>query len=182
MSRFKRIPVLLLCLGFLLAATGPVRAADESLQVLMLKKLFATSTLQWREILEQNRSILDGSFFERVEKRIRWGLDNGQVEDAVRFAVVADLAGLTVKRNTNYRLEMAQMFLGLGNRQTAMDLVDNILVMDPKNQVVRFFKASAIHDSGNLVDSYVLYDALAKEGYRRSDCLYRMALIELRRD
>ncbi len=182
MSRFQRIPVLLLCLGLLLATAGPARAADESLQVLMLKKLFATSTMQWREILDQNRNILDNSFFERVEKRIRWGLDNGQVEDAIRFAVVADMAGLSVKRSTNYRLEMAQMFLGLGNFQTAMDLIDNILVMDPKNQAVRFYKASVVHDSGNLVDSYVLYDTLVKEGYRKAEGLYRMALIELRRE
>ncbi len=182
MSRFKRILAMFLCLGALLAAAVPSRAADESLQVMMLKKIFASSTLQWREILQQNRNILDNSFFERVEKRIRWGLDNGQVEDAVRFAVVADMAGLVVNRNTNYRLEMAQMFLRLGNIQTTMDLIDNILVMDPKNQLVRFFKASVVHDGGNLVDSYLIYDALAKEGYRKADCLYRMALIELRRE
>lgn len=182
MSRFQRLLILALLLGLLMPSSPPARAADESLQVMMLKKLFASSTLQWRELLEQNRKLLDDSFFERVERRIRWGLDNGQVEDAVRFAVVADMSGLVVNRKTSYRLELAQMFLRLGNIQMTMDLVDNILVMDPKNQQVRFFKASVVHDGGNLVDSYMLYDALAKEGYRRSDCLYRMALIELRRE
>ncbi len=182
MSRFQRLLILALLLGLLMPSSPPARAADESLQVMMLKRLFATSTLQWREVLEQNRKILDNSFFERVERRIRWGLDNGQVEDAVRFAVVADMAGLVVNRKTNYRLELAQMFLRLGNIQMTMDLVDNILVMDPKNQAVRFFKASVVHDGGNLVDSYMLYDALAREGYRKAECLYRMALIELRRE
>ena len=182
MSRPTRLLVFLLCLGGFLWAALPARAADETLQVMMLKKLFASTTLQWQEILKDNERLLDASFFERVEKRIRWGLDNGQVEDAVRFAVVADMAGRVVNRDTSYRLEMAQLFLRLGNIQMCMDLIDNILVMDPQNQQVRFFKASVVQDGGNLVDSYVLYDGLAKEGYRKAEVLYRMAVIELRRE
>lgn len=180
MPRLLRV-ALFLCLGSLLLAL-PARAADETLQVMMLKKLFASPMPQWQQVLEENRAILDASFFDRVERRIRWSLDNGQVEDAVRFAIVGDLAGAASGRKSGYRMEMAQLFLRLGNIQMYMDLVDNILVMDPQNQPVRFHKASVVHDGGNLVDSYIMYDALAKEGYRKSECLYRMALIELRRE
>lgn len=182
MPRFSRLFVLALCLGALLFPAGPARAADETLQVMMLKKLFASPMLDWQRILEENRHILDASYFDRVERRIRWSLDNGQVEDAVRFAIVGDMSAKAAGRKTDYRLEMARLFLRLGNMQMCMDLIDNILVMEPQNQPVRFFKASVVHDGGNLVDSYFLYDALAKEGYRKPECLYRMAVIELRRE
>lgn len=177
-SRF--LPILLILLSGLLPA--PARAADETQQVLMLKKVFSSPTTQWSEILEQHRNLLDASFFERVEKRIRWSLDNGQVDDALRFAIAGDLAGRAAGRKTNYRLDLAQLFLKLNNIQMVIDLLDNILVMEPNDQPARFLKASVLHDGGNLVDSYTYYVALAGEGYRKAECLYRMALIELRKE
>lgn len=174
------LPILLILLAPMVAT--PAHAADETQQVLMLKKLFMAPTTQWVEVLEQHRNLLDASFFERVEKRIRWSLDNGQVDDAVRFAIVGDLAGRAAGRKTNYRLELAQLFLKLNNAQLPIDLLDNILVMEPKDQPARFLKASILHDGGNLVDSYTYYVDLAGEGYRKAECLYRMALIELRKE
>lgn len=177
---FRILPILLILLSAM--AAMPARAADEAQQVLMLKKLFMAPTPQWEEMLRQHRNLLDGSFFERVEKRIRWSLDNGQVDDAVRFVIVGDLAGRVAGRKTSYRLDLAQLFLKLNNVPMVIDLLDNILVMEPKNQPARFLKASVLHDGGNLVDSYNYYSELASEGYRKAECLYRMALIELRKE
>lgn len=177
---FRILPILLILLAAMAAL--PARAADETQQVLMLKKLFMAPTPQWQEVLEQHRNLLDASFFERVEKRIRWSLDNGQVDDALRFGIVGDLAGRVAGRKTDYRLELAQLFLKLNNLQMSLDLLDNILVMEPKNEPARFLKASIFHDGGNLVDSYNLYVDLAADGYRKAECLYRMALIELRKE
>ena len=100
--------------------TPAVYGADEASQVLMLRRVFAASVDTWSSILEDNRKLLDKSFFERVESRIKWSIDNGQVEDAVRFAYVGDLAGKVVNRKTDYRMQMAQLFRKLGNFSLAI--------------------------------------------------------------
>lgn len=92
-----------LLLLFLLLAALPAHAADEAEQARMLKELFRRPFPEWREVMQQNRSLLDDSFFERVEKRIRWSRDHGQVDDAVRFGIVGDLAAGVVGRPPRFR-------------------------------------------------------------------------------
>ena len=161
--------------------TPAVYGADEASQVLMLRRVFAASVDTWSSILEDNRKLLDKSFFERVESRIKWSIDNGQVEDAVRFAYVGDLAGKVVNRKTDYRMQMAQLFRKLGNFSLAIDLANNVCIFEPDNKEAAFYKASMLQDAGNNLDCYPIYEQLAKENYRRAECYYRMALLELER-
>ena len=106
---FKAVISLTLCL-LTMGLAQPCRAAEESMQALMLRKLFATPLDGWRKVLEDNKNILDTSFFQRVEARIRWSIDNGQFDDALRFALAGDTAGAVVKRKTDYRIQMSQLF------------------------------------------------------------------------
>ena len=177
----RNILLNILLMAAALFITLPSQAADESAQVMMLRKVFASPVTNWKDILNENRRLIDNSFFERVESRIRWSLDNGQVEDAIRFAYVGDLSGLVTNKKTQYRLHMAQLFRRRGNITTALDIVASILMTDPKDQEARFYQASLFQDGGDTVQSYNIYQELARENYHRADCYYRMGLIDLLR-
>ncbi|MBQ7503025.1 tetratricopeptide repeat protein [bacterium] len=170
-----------LALSFSVSAFQPSFAAEESSQVLMLRKVFATAVEGWEDILRANTKLLDKSFFERVESRIKWSIDNGQVEDAVRFAYVGDLAGNIVNHKTNYRMQMSQLFRKLGNMPMALDLINNVCIMEPDNKEALFYQASLMQDAGSHIDCYPIYQKLAEDGYKRDECYYRMALLELER-
>ncbi|MGN0012667.1 MAG: tetratricopeptide repeat protein [Candidatus Bruticola sp.] len=168
-------------LGVSLSFAAPVQAADEASQVLMLRRVFSAPVEAWPTVLKNNTRLIDKSFFERVEARIKWSIDNGQVEDAVRFAYVGDLAGQAVGRKTDYRMQMSQLFRKLGNFSMSLDLINNVCILEPDNKEAQFYKASVLQDAGNNIDCYPIYEDLAKKNYRRSECYYRMSLLELQR-
>ena len=168
--------------GALWAAPLSVQAADESSQVLMLRRVFATSVEYWPDILKTETKLLDKSFFERIEARLKWSIDNGQIEDAVRFAYVGDLAGRIVNHKTTYRMQMAQLFRKIGNYSMAMDVINNVCITEPDNNDAIFYRASLLQDGGDNVHCYKAYEELAKKNYRRAECYYRMSLLELQRD
>ncbi|MDO5295700.1 MAG: tetratricopeptide repeat protein [bacterium] len=159
----------------------PSRAAEESMQALMLRKLFATPLDGWKKVLEDNRNILDTSFFQRVEARIRWSIDNGQVDDALRFALAGDTAGSIVKRKTDYRVQMSQLFRHRGNLTLAADIINNVLVTDPDNSEAKFYQASLMHDNGHLIEAYPIYEELYKKNIHKAECAYRMGLIDVQK-
>ncbi|HBM97559.1 TPA: hypothetical protein DD394_08830, partial [bacterium UBP9_UBA11836] len=121
-------------LGVSLSFATPVQAADEASQVLMLRRVFSAPVEAWPTVLKNNTRLIDKSFFERVEARIKWSIDNGQVEDAVRFAYVGDLAGQAVGRKTDYRMQMSQLFRKLGNFSMSLDLINNVCILEPDNK------------------------------------------------
>ncbi|MGM9998301.1 MAG: tetratricopeptide repeat protein [Candidatus Bruticola sp.] len=168
-------------LGVSLSFGAPVQAADEASQVLMLRRVFSAPVEAWSSVLKENTRLIDKSFFERVEARIKWSIDNGQVEDAVRFAYVGDLAGQVVGRKTDYRMQMSQLFRKLGNFSMSLDLINNVCILEPDNKEALFYKASVLQDAGNNIDCYPIYQDLANKNYRRAECYYRMSLLELER-
>ena len=64
-------------LGVSLSFAAPVQAADEASQVLMLRRVFSAPVEAWPTVLKNNTRLIDKSFFERVEARIKWSIDNG---------------------------------------------------------------------------------------------------------
>ncbi|MBQ7528558.1 tetratricopeptide repeat protein [bacterium] len=182
MNKYLQSLTLTALLGTSLLVSCPVQAADEASQVLMLRRVFSAPVEYWPDILKKSTHLIDKSFFERVEQRMKWSIDNGQIEDAMRFAYVGDLAGNIVDRKKNYRMQMSQLFRKLGNFSLAIDLINNVCVFEPDNKEALFYKASLLQDSGDNVDSYPIYKQLAQDNYKRSECYYRMALLELQRD
>lgn len=80
----------------LLALMSSVQAQEQCRDcpnaVEMLRVIFCLPHARWQEHLERHRWILDDKFFQNVELRIRWGLENGHLGDVQRFQQVAELA------------------------------------------------------------------------------------------
>lgn len=176
---FKRTGALALLMALaLLCSSLPARAADETAQVMMLKQLFGSDQSDWKEILARHSGLLDQTFFERCEARIRWGIENNHFEDSIRFAIVADLAAMAVKRPDMYRFDLAVMFVKAGNPENALDLLENILISNPNHMQALFMKASIFHDSQRYAEAYDYYQEVLRGGYNLAECYYRMALID----
>jgi tetratricopeptide (TPR) repeat protein len=172
----------LILLAALVTLTGPARAADELQQVQMLKVVFRRPTDEWKQALAEHRGLLDASFFERCEKRIRWSLENNLVDDAMRFALVADLAAQVVSRPPLYRLELAKAFYKAGNNQQCIDLLTQILITDRDPPTVavnptKMFKANLLFEAQNFAPAYEVYKELVAANHEAAECLYRMAFI-----
>ncbi len=176
---FKRPGVLVLALALaLLSSFLPARAADETAQVMMLKEMFGSEQTEWRNVLSRHAGLLDQTFFDRVESRIRWGIENNHFEDSIRFAIVGDLAAMVAHRPDMYRFELAEMFVKAGNLENALDLVENILLSNPNHMPAMFMKASIKHDTQQLPEAYEIYKEVIEGKYRVDECYYRMALIQ----
>src|ERR1017187_580971 len=89
----------------------PARAADEQAQVQMLMQLFRLTQPEWLGLLNENRMLLDASFFERCDSRIRWAIENNQIDDALRMSIVADMAMKSNGQVGRYRMTMVYAFL-----------------------------------------------------------------------
>lgn len=86
--------------------------ADEARQVEMMKSLFKRPSAEWAGIFQFHRELLDDEFFPRVEQRVEWDLQEGQVQDALRFATAGDLALSTIGR-TPYLMALVERWMGL---------------------------------------------------------------------
>lgn len=180
----KRISLLLLLL--LVATPAAVYAIDETLQVQFLKELFKRPESEYLEYMKQNTRVLDSTFFDRSEARMRWDIENNQIEDALRFAFVCDLAARAVGRTGQYRLGMAQAFYKAGNTAMAKDLIDSILLWDKENPAAMLpakeFMAHMYRNENDYFNAWATYDELQKAGYKRHECLNEMATIDLLQD
>ena len=70
-------------------------------------------------MLVDHRDQLDDAFFERVMARILWSVENNQVDDAIRFALVGDMASQTMGRPGQYRATLIEAFEKAGNIEAA---------------------------------------------------------------
>lgn len=150
-------PVLCAALGCSLLISLPALAVDEGLQVQMLKQMFRLEQSQWPQTLKDNAGLIDESFFERIDQRIRWSAQANQVEDAVRFAMVGDFACDAVGRQGGYRLGLIEAFTKAGNSELAQSLVDNILITDPNNLPAHYLRAGfrrEAMDTGGATEDY----------------------------
>ncbi|MEW6281683.1 MAG: CDC27 family protein [Candidatus Eremiobacterota bacterium] len=178
-QKFKATFLSALVLAWGLLGPAPARAADETAQVLMLRELFRTEQTQWMSTLEKHRGLLDASFFERCEARIRWALDNFHVEDAFRFAIVADFAAKLTGRPAMYRLELAEAAYKAGNVQLFDDIIQNVLVTDPGNLGALFLKCTSLMDKRQFAPAYETLRDLEAKNFNLPKVCYLMALIEI---
>lgn len=153
-------------------------AAEEYLQIQFIKAvLLPRPVSDWPKLMEQNRDLLDASFFERCDQRIRWGLDNNQIDDAIRFSMIADEAMRANGQEGKYSLSLVYAFLKSGNEQMAEQLLTFLRLRDPKNPEVRFLTFHIWRGQSNFHDAYNGYKMLAQEGYRSDECYYQMGFI-----
>lgn len=142
MSIQWKIPLICAALGCGLLLTGPALCVDEGQQSQMLKQMFKLPQPEWAGILRENSGLLDQSFFDRLDARIRWSAEANQIDDAVRFSLVGDLACDAAGRKGGYRLGLINAFQKAGNDDMAKMLIDNILLTHPNSSEARYLRAA----------------------------------------
>ena len=168
-----------LLLSSLLTVGGrPAYAVDEAIQVHFLKELFQHDTGEWPMLLKSNKSVIDNSFFERCDARIHWALENNQLEDALRFALLADDACQAVNKSGIYRLGLVKALQKLGVDRLADELLQNILLTDPKNPEANFLEAVVELRANNYYEAYSWFKKAYDLDYKRDDCMFHMGNID----
>ena len=172
LSRWKT-PIVCAALGCGLLLSVPALGVDEGQQIQMLKQMFRQPQPDWPGILRENSGLLDQSFFERVDARIRWSADNNQIDDAIRFAMVGDFACDAAGRVGAYRLGLVVAFQKAGNDELAQVMIDNILLTHPTNVDARFLRAAYRRASLDLQGAIEDYEFVINQNYRTADaCFY----------
>lgn len=165
--------------AFLLGSGSAVWAADEGLQVQMLKQMFRLPHPEWSGILRENSSLLDQSFFQRLDERIRWSADNNQIDDAIRFSMVGDFACDAVGRMGGYRLALILSFQKGGNDDLARTLIDNVMLSHPDFAEVRYLRAAYRRSDGDWAGALDDYQFLVGKGFKPDECYYFIGAINL---
>ena len=161
----------------------PAGAADETAQIQLLKQTFRMTQPEWTSLLNENKNLLDQTFFERCDARIRWGIENNQIDDAIRFSTVADTAmKVNGQAGTVYRMTLVYAFLKANNSIMSKDILINVMLTDPDYHEAEFMYGSILKGDGSTVEAYNIYKKLAGLNYRKSDCLYHMGFIDLQID
>ncbi len=160
--------------------TGANAAATTSVE--MLREMFSRPITEWQQTLRSNTRLLNEEFFTNVGKRVRWGIENNHVDDALRFAIVGDFAAEAVGKPANYRIDLADLFFKAQNYNMAGQIVDNILVSSgntPAAKPARFMKAKLYEVNKDLFNAYNLYVELANDRFRPEETWYSAGLISL---
>ncbi len=179
MSIHWKKPILCAALGCSLLISLPALAVDEGLQVQMLKQMFRLEQAQWPQTLKDNAGLIDESFFERIDQRIRWSATNNQVEDAIRFAMVGDFACDAIGRQGGYRLGLIEAFTKAGNSELAQSLVDNILITDPTSMPAHYLRAGFRRDAMDTGGALEDYQWCVDHNYQVASSYYFMAAIHV---
>lgn len=170
-------PILCAALGCSLLAGLPALAVDEGLQVQMLKQMFRQQESEWGQVLKDNAGLIDETFFERIDQRIRWSATNGQVQDAIRFSLVGDLACDAIGREGGYRLGLVEAFRKSGNDELARSMVDNILITHPNNAPAHFLRAGYRRETMDAGGALEDYQWCVEHNYQTASAYYYMAAV-----
>lgn len=167
-------------LALLLLTMAAAQAASTPVE--MLRDLFRSPVTEWKQILRESKPLLNEQFFTNVEKRVRWGIENNHIDDAMRFAMVGDFAAEIKGRPAPYRIDLAQLFLDAQNMVMAGQMVDNILITSPDTESgkkAKYLKARMLEINNDFFSSHELYVELAKEGYEEGDMWYKAGQISM---
>lgn len=174
MKRFFLGAAIFLALG--------VSASAATTAVEMLRDLFRKPVTEWKQYLNESKPILTNEFFENVERRIRWGIENNHIDDAYRFAMVGDFGSEVRGRPANFRIDLAEMFFKAGNQMMTGQIVDNILVTSPGTppaKRAKFLKAQLLELQQAMFGAHELYLEMAKEGYEKAESFFRAGRISM---
>jgi tetratricopeptide (TPR) repeat protein len=167
------VMLLLLTVATAQAASSPVE---------MLRDLFRSPVTEWKQILNQSKALLNEQFFTNVEKRVRWGIENNHIDDAMRFAMVGDFASEVKNRPAPYRIDLAQLFFDAENFTMASQMVENILITSPDTppaKRAKYLKAAMFELKQDFFSAHLLYVELAEEGYESGVMWYKAGQISM---
>lgn len=167
-------------IGFVLGIATQAQAATS--QVEMLREMFRKPASEWKQVMQESRALLDANFFENVEKRVRWGIENNHVDDAFRFAMVGDFGSEVKGRPANYRIDLAELFLKAENRTMTGQIVDNILLTSPGTPAARramYLRGELYEMDKQLYQAHQAFRELAESGYKPADTWYKAGQISL---
>lgn len=152
--------------------SGPALCVDEGQQSQMLKQMFRLPQPEWLGILRENSGLLDQAFFDRIDARIKWSAENNQIDDAVRFSLVGDLACDASGRKGGYRLGLIHAFQKAGNDDMAKMLIDNILLTHPNSPEARYLRAAYRRAGLDMQGAVEDYQALIGQNFQSAQCYY----------
>lgn len=165
----------LLCLGMMVSVSAQARTPIE-----MLRDMFRKPVTEWKNDLQSNNRLLTKDFFTNVERRIRWGIENNHVDDALRFAMVGDFGAEVKRRPANFRIDLAELFFKAENYAMTGQIVDNIIISSPGTPAAKkakFLRARLLEMKGELFDAHLTYVELAEKGHRVGESWYKAAYI-----
>lgn len=93
---WKLLAAIVLTLTPLQAEERPWFSEPRATPVQMLRHLFESPVTSWPTILKRHEYLLNEQFFENVDKRILWGMENEHYDDAARFSLLRRYARQTV--------------------------------------------------------------------------------------
>ncbi len=163
--------------SFVALTTAQAAVSKERQQIIMLQELFRRELPDWKRIMEGYKDALDDDFFLNCEKRIRWAVNSNHVDDAVRFAMVADMGAEVMNRKALYRFGLAEAFYKARNRAMAGELLDNILITSPNVVQARFLRAKMLLDKQEFQKSYEDFSIALDSDYRPGESLFYMSQI-----
>ena len=166
----------LLGLGLFFSASA--QNVSDLQQSQMLKMMFSRPRAEWVSTLRDNRVLLDASFFERVDARIRWATDNCHFDDAIRFATVGDLARRALAQEGGYLSALALAFLKIGQDELALELVEEILRgPSPNVPEARWVRALYRRSIGDFSGACEDFEQLAEQNFRVDECASQLQTI-----
>ncbi|MFA5508705.1 MAG: tetratricopeptide repeat protein [Vulcanimicrobiota bacterium] len=166
--------------AIILLLTVAAHAADSPVE--MLRDLFRSPVTEWKQILSQSKPLLTEQFFTNVEKRVRWGIENNHIDDAMRFAMVGDFAAEIKARPAPYRVDLAQLFFDAQNYTMAGQMVDNVLITSPETESGRkakHIKARMAEMKQDYFNAHNLYEELARVGYEEGEMWYKAGSLSM---
>lgn len=168
----------LLSVAMLLLTVAVAQAASTPVE--MLRDLFRSPVTEWKQILAESKPLLNEQFFTNVEKRVRWGIENNHIDDAMRFAMVGDFAAEIKGRPAPYRIDLAKLFFDAQNLTMCGQMVDNILITSADTESGReakYLKASMLELQKDFFSAHEIYVELAKSGYDEGTMWFKAALL-----
>lgn len=173
------------CRGFWLTTwlcVGLALAAHAITPVEMLRDMFRKPVTEWKADLQNHNKLLTNDFFENIEKRIRWGIENNHIDDAFRFAMVGDFGAEVKRRPANFRIDLAELFFKAENYLMAAQIIDNIRISSPGTPAANradFLRGRLLEIQGDLFEAHKNYVELAEKGVERAECYYKAGMISM---
>lgn len=161
---------------------GIAQAQAAGSQVEMLRVMFRKPASEWKQVLKESRGLLTPKFFENVERRVRWGIENNHIDDAFRFAMVGDFGSEVKGRPANYRVDLAELFMKADNRMMSGQIVDNVLVTSPGTAAAKkaqYIRGQLLEMDKQLYQAHEAFRELAESNYLPKDTWYKAAQISL---
>lgn len=154
----------------------PALAQGTQAQTNLADSLININEDQINSALDKQINLIDKNFLSMLEQKALTSLSKENYDYAYRYALIADIAALKIKKEDNYRIGLAVFYARFGNPDNALKICNIIALEKPDHPMLNTAYGIAYENKGDFRNSALYFEKTLQKEPRNVQLLEHLLL------